>query len=126
MIMVIDPRHNHLYVVVDVIDKDSVENVYRGTLLFWDWHGWYYTIQVLDHKTMKVKPILNIVWLKKLSIQEHLCLNENKRVDECLNGNEIIALAKKHLENARKNGFPHLTEQDIQEIIERIKKAFER
>ena len=118
--------NNHLYIVVDVLDEEYSDRIHRGSLVLWRWRGWYYTMQIIDLKTSKVKPLANIVWLKKLSVEEVKCVARH-RFNECFDRDEIMELARKQLETARKskNGFPHLTEKDIEEILGRIEKLFE-
>ena len=112
---------NHLYVVVDVFG--DLANIHRGSLILWIWRGWYYTVQTINIETGKVKPLANIVWLKKLSREEMNCIDEGKKVSECLDRDEILRIASDHLQKARKV-FSHLTEKDLEEIINRIEKAF--
>ena len=102
--------YRYVYLVVDSFDREAVR---EGDLLLWEYKGYYYTITVLNTKTLKTRPIANIVLLKKLTDEELECINKEKNACKCIEGFE--ALLEKRLIAARKY-FSHLNLERLSDL----------
>ena len=69
--------YRHVYIVEEIHDRELADEIglKKGTVLFWDYRGKIYTIEILDHDTGKVTRLATIRYVGKC--------HENEEKIEC-------------------------------------------